>query len=545
MQKDNTRSISVGKFDSSQTDASYDVIVIGSGISGLCCAALLAEKGRRVLALEKHFKVGGYTHTFKRQPYEWDVGLHYIGEVHKKETPARKLFDRITDGTLGWAKMDDNYDRIIFPDRTYDFYSPRERLVEDLKSWFPQEILAIDRYMDLIDLVSKACKGYFMNKAMPKILGQILSPILARPFYRLSDLTTYQQISQLTGDERLLGVLTGQWGDYGLTPRKSSFVMAAAVIGHYLDGGNYPVGGSSQIAANIVNFIRKNGGDIFVSSGVDEVLIRRGKAVGVRLDSGEELPAPHIVSSTGVINTRYRLLKSYYDLDDRDLDLNRNLDFDRQLQKVTPTMGHLCLHIGLKGSAEELKLGTANRWIYPSYDHDQNVENFVRDQSCDLPVLFLSFGSAKDPLWSKHSPGISTMEAITLAHYQWFTKWEERPWRSRGEDYEALKEAYALRMLDKVYEQLPQLEGKVDFYELSTPLSTRDMAHYRHGELYGIEHTPQRFRQNWLRPQSPIKGLYLTGQDTVTTGVTGALFSGLITASVMLKRNLFQELNNS
>ena len=69
MQKDNTRSISVGKFDSSQTDASYDVIVIGSGISGLCCAALLAEKGRRVLALEKHFKVGGYTHNFKRQPY--------------------------------------------------------------------------------------------------------------------------------------------------------------------------------------------------------------------------------------------------------------------------------------------------------------------------------------------------------------------------------------------------------------------------------------------------------------------------------------------
>ena len=315
--------------------------------------------------------------------------------------------------------------------------------------------------------------------------------------------------------------------------------MAAAVIGHYLDGGNYPVGGSSQIAVNIVNFIRKNGGEIFVSSGVDEILIRRGRAVGVRLDNGEELPTSHIVSSAGIINTRYRLLKSYYDLG------NRNVDFNRPLQRVTPTMGHLCLHIGLKGSAEELELGTANRWIYPSYDHDQNVENFVRDQSCDLPVLFLSFGSAKDPLWSKHSPGISTMEAITLAHYQWFTKWEERPWRSRGEDYEALKETYALRMLDKVYEQLPQLEGKVDFYELSTPLSTRDMAHYRHGELYGIEHTPQRLRQNWLRPQSPIKGLYLTGHDTVTSGVTGALFSGLITASVMLKRNLFQELNNS
>ena len=134
MQQDKAQSIRFGKFNSSQTDTSYDAIVIGSGISGLCCAALLAEKGWSVLVLEKHFKVGGYTHTFKRQPYEWDVGLHYIGEVHKKDTPVRKLFDRITDGTLGWAKMNDNYDRLIFPDRTYDFYSPRERLVADLKS---------------------------------------------------------------------------------------------------------------------------------------------------------------------------------------------------------------------------------------------------------------------------------------------------------------------------------------------------------------------------------------------------------------------------
>ena len=101
----------------------YDVIIIGSGISGLTVAALLAKEGQKVLVLEKHFKVGGWTHTFKRKEYEWDVGIHYIGEVHNKKSPTRKLFDIISNNKLQWNKMDANYDRLIFPDQEYNFFS--------------------------------------------------------------------------------------------------------------------------------------------------------------------------------------------------------------------------------------------------------------------------------------------------------------------------------------------------------------------------------------------------------------------------------------
>ncbi|HCI16410.1 MAG TPA: FAD-dependent oxidoreductase, partial [Candidatus Marinimicrobia bacterium] len=61
---------------------SFDTIIIGSGMSGLTAAVLLSQYGQRVLVLEKHFKAGGFTHTFTRKKYEWDVGIHYIGEVH-------------------------------------------------------------------------------------------------------------------------------------------------------------------------------------------------------------------------------------------------------------------------------------------------------------------------------------------------------------------------------------------------------------------------------------------------------------------------------
>ncbi|MDX1453035.1 MAG: NAD(P)-binding protein, partial [Oleiphilaceae bacterium] len=88
----------------------YDVIVIGSGIGGLCNAALLSKLGKKVCVLEQHYTAGGYTHAYEREGYEWDVGVHYIGEVHKPWSMIRRVFDVISDGKLEWAPMDPLYD---------------------------------------------------------------------------------------------------------------------------------------------------------------------------------------------------------------------------------------------------------------------------------------------------------------------------------------------------------------------------------------------------------------------------------------------------
>src|SRR5579862_328513 len=84
----------------------WDTIVIGSGVGGLSTAALLAKHGgHRVLVLERHYTAGGFTHAFRRPGYEWDVGVHYIGQVNNPASPVRAAFDHITDGCLGWNPM--------------------------------------------------------------------------------------------------------------------------------------------------------------------------------------------------------------------------------------------------------------------------------------------------------------------------------------------------------------------------------------------------------------------------------------------------------
>ena len=92
----------------------FDAIVIGSGIGGLACASIMAKLRKwRVLVLEQHFKLGGFTHTFKRPgAWSWDVGLHYVGEMGEGMA-GRRLFDFITDGEVKWNPMPDVYDVFV------------------------------------------------------------------------------------------------------------------------------------------------------------------------------------------------------------------------------------------------------------------------------------------------------------------------------------------------------------------------------------------------------------------------------------------------
>jgi all-trans-retinol 13,14-reductase len=117
----------------------FDALIIGSGMSGMALAAILAKEGKRCLILERHYTPGGFTHVFKRRDYEWDVGIHYIGEVHRPKSMLRKIFDHISDKQLAWADMGDVYDRIVFGDRSYDFVKGVEPFREKMKNYFHSE----------------------------------------------------------------------------------------------------------------------------------------------------------------------------------------------------------------------------------------------------------------------------------------------------------------------------------------------------------------------------------------------------------------------
>lgn len=508
-------------------DKNYDAIVIGSGLGGMTTAVLLAKEGYKVLLLEQHYTAGGFTHTFKRGDWEWDVGLHYVGEVNRENSFMKLAFDLVTDKQLEWNEMSEVYDKIIINKRQFNIPKGVANFKKYLKSEFPGEEKAIDTYVELIFKAANSSVGYFADKVIPEWLSSIAGFFLRRNFFSFSDRTTKEVLDEITKNELLKAVLTAQYGDYGCPPSESSFAIHATVVKHYFGGGAYPVGGGMSIGNAMLPIVEKTGGKVLVSARVKKIIVENGIAKGVLMEDGREIFAKNIISNAGW-QTTFKILVP-----------NSAFDFP----ELKPSPSHICLYAGIDEDIDSYLDGNGNYWIYPGTNHDTSIKNFIKNPSTsEFPVVYISFPSSKDPQWKKTKPNKSTIEIISMMPYSIFAKWENERWKHRGLEYEAFKELLSQRLLSHLYEVLPSLKGKISYYELSTPLSTKHFANYQYGEIYGLDHTPARFRKKELRIRTPYKNFYLTGQDTVSVGIGGALVSGFLTAQVITGKNFMMQI---
>ncbi len=509
------------RYRANRLDGPYDAIVIGSGIGGLTTAACLSRMGKKVIVLEQHYTAGGFTHSYCRNGYEWDVGVHYIGDMGKPTTMGRKLFDHITDGSLRWEPMNPDFDHIFLGDKHYTLTAGKAAYRERLIEQFPEDAAAIDTYLRHIKSVRDSLRLFTLEKVLPGPAAIALRKQREKKQPPFFNQTTREVLEQITDNQTLIAVLTGQWGDNGLPPARSSFIIHCMIAQHYMNGGYYPVGGASRMAESIIPVIQASGGEVFTYASVEKIDLEKGKAVGVTMADGQSIRAPLVISNAGVINTFSKLLPREAPASQR---------YRPLLEHIEPSMASMCLYIGLRDSADNLGLPKSNFWIYPSEHYEAELAKQTDDPDSAIPLVYISFPSAKDPDFLRRYPGRATIEIVAPGPYQWFAAWADQPWGKRGDDYEALKEKLSQRLLEELYRKLPHLRGKVDYYELSTPLSTDFFCRYSHGEIYGLNHNPERFEQNWLKPKTSIPGLYLTGQDVMTCGVLGAMVGGLLTA---------------
>ncbi|MCW3104177.1 MAG: NAD(P)/FAD-dependent oxidoreductase [Bacteroidetes bacterium] len=509
----------------------YDAIIIGSGMGGLTTAAILSKAGKKVLVLEKHYVAGGFTHTFKRKKFEWDVGVHYVGQVNIKDGLLRKAFDYVTDGKLKWSDMGKVYDQAIIAGDVYNFMAGREEQLQQMIAYFPEEEKAIRDYYKLVSKVAGLSLMFFAERTMPDWLSKSVGYFLRRGFYKYSQQTTYEVIRGLTSNEKLISVLSAQCGNYGLPPKKSSFAIHAMVTDHFLDGGNYPVGGSSSIPKSLISVIEANGGTIAISAPVKRIVIENNKATGVEMENGDILRAGKIISNAGIHNTYNKLIRA------------EKSESTTEINNLKASISHICLYVGLKGTDDELALPKHNIWLYNSYELDKDYNAHLEHRHWEPSLSYISFPSAKDTDWARRHPGTSTVQVIASCPYEWVEEWKDMKWKKRGDEYDKYKAEMQERLLEKLYSVLPQLKGKIEVCELSTPLSTRHFSNYERGEIYGLEHSPKRFTLKQLRATTPYKNLYLTGQDIVCVGVGSAMFSGIITSVVILNRNLLSRIS--
>ena len=165
------------RYRPSRLKGPYDALIIGSGIGGLTTASLLSDLGWKVAVLEQHYTAGGNTHSYERAGYDWDVGVHYLGDLGTRTT-TRRMFDWLSQGQLHWAPMDAHYDRFFIGDRVYDAVAGREAFRDNLVGHFPREAQAIDRYLELLREVSRAMRTFTLERTLPPWAAAVAGPLM-------------------------------------------------------------------------------------------------------------------------------------------------------------------------------------------------------------------------------------------------------------------------------------------------------------------------------------------------------------------------------
>ncbi|MBK9371062.1 MAG: NAD(P)/FAD-dependent oxidoreductase [Deltaproteobacteria bacterium] len=501
----------------------FDTIVIGSGIGGMTTAALLARAGQRVLVLEQHYVPGGFTHAFRRKGFVWDVGVHLVGEMGPQAMPGR-LMHTLTEGRLQWENVGPVYDTFHFPDGvSIQFPDNPTDFAKTLKAAFPASAAEIDAYLKDVRLTVRTMKGWMMGRLIPGAFGRAVGPWVGREGAALLNEPTDVALSKIVTDPKLRAVLTAQWGYHGSPPSEAAWALQCLVVRHFLWGAYFPVGGAQAIAPAMLQTVADHGGWTRICADVSELVLEGGRAVGVRMKDGEVIRAPNVVSAIGAWPTVTRLLPEA-----------ARAPWTEGIERLPPSPAHLALYLGFEGDIVAQGAGRSAEWFYNTWDHEEGSWRVSPDAPLPrAPALFTSYPSLKDP---HHDPGPRqrhTGEIITFVPWDAFAKWQGTPWRKRGADYEAFKQRLTDAMLDELFQRHPGLKPLLVHAELGTPVSTDTFARPYHGAIYGLAGTPDRFKNDWLRPQSPIPGLYLSGSDVFIGGVVGAMMGGVLGAAAV------------
>jgi phytoene dehydrogenase-like protein len=467
----------------------YDALVIGAGMSGLGAAIRLAQAGRRVAVLERHYLYGGLNSFYKRGGRRIDSGLHALtnwAPPSERHRPLGRILRQLRIRREELRLGEQRGSRIELGGRTLRFSNDSALLEAEVAAAFPR---SADAYRRLVAEVRGA--GYAYAEEGRVSARAVLADLLPDPLLR----------------EALL--LPVCW--YG-SARENDVDWAQFRIifqSIFLEGLSRPEGGVKTILDVLLRRLRDEGGELRLRAGVARIVREGGGSggpvSGVVLDDGTELEAGFVLSSAGLVETT-RLLG----------------DEAGEVPGGPPTPGaHSFFETISITDRPAASLGFDDTIVF--FQDGERMVYEAPDGLCDARSGVVSvpdnFETPSDPgaTGSPDAPAEGMARVTMLANHT--------AWAGLGADrYASEKERWSEIALDR----LAQLGIDARSHELDrdsfTPLTIERFTGHVGGTVYG---SPDKR----LDGSIGVPGLLLCGTDQGYLGVVGALLSGVTIAN--------------
>jgi carotene isomerase len=491
----------------------FDAIVIGSGIGGLVAGSMLARYGWRVLVCESHTIAGGAAHSFSRRGFHFDSGpSFYCGLTDPQSlNPLSQVLNMLEESIA--AISYDPLGHYHFPEGSLPIYANARNYLDAVAKFAPQGAVELRQFQQKLLVLYEALRG--IPALALRSDWQLIPVLLSR--YGPALLKLLPLVGAIAGSagtlmdrdvrdpwvRRLIDLecfLLSGLKAHGTVAPEIAFMIgerSRAAI-------EYPVGGSGAIVDALVRGLQRWGGKLRLGTPVEQILVESGKTTGVRLQNGETIRAPIVISNATVWDTYTKLL--------RPEDLPESYRKNALSMPAVDSFMHL--HLGIK--AEGLEGLTGHHVVV----HDSKVDITVPGNTCMISI---------PTVWDATlaPPGHHAIHAYTLEPY---AGWEY------GEFYQEKKQARSQSLFQALEKIIPDLRSRIVLESIGTPLTHARFLH-RYQGTYGPAIAAG--TGTWPGPQTPVKGLYRVGDSTMPgIGVPAVAASGILCANTLVNCDL-------
>lgn len=462
-------------------EESYDVVIIGAGISGLICGCYLAKAGMRVVIVEQHDKPGGYFTSFRRKGFLFDAAAHSFGN-YREGGHVNRIFSELGVAQRLVVKRYNPSDIVFTPDFKVTFWNDPAETIAGLVKAFPNEADGIANFIKFLTAASQP------------------------EFVKLKDKTFDHLLRSFLHDEKLINIIAVTvFGNGGLPPSLMHAFSGAKIFSEFImDGGYYPVGGIQRLPDAIVETFRYHKGKLVLKRLVKKIITEKGAVAGVELDGGGQLRAKYVVAACDMIQTYKSLLGE------------RIIGEDKitAVQAMAPSLSTFIVYIGIDGAFEGLPEAGTNIWHLPSYDLD---EVYARVEQC----RFAEAGA----FMFRVNPDYKTVLAFIGAPFKSPEFWKEN------------KKQIASEFIDRLEQRIPHLKEHIVYFDAASPATLQRYTLNHHGAAFGWAKVPSQTFTIMTGKSTSIKRLYFAGHWTsIGFGLPGTCYSGYDIAGRILRK---------
>jgi len=506
----------------------YDVIIIGSGIGGLTCAAKLAKNGKKVLLLEKIGVIGGTSHIFKRDAYYFPMG------------PISFSYPDLLTNILTELGIDEKIEfrrndfQLITPLFDIVYSQAIQELGKSLKKIFAEDRDGIDKFLEELENIMKAIVNvyqwhpdYLIGKKRDKARKTLLSEYMHEfeLIEEYSKISAKQILEEYISNEVLVNFL----GSQGTNKPKMSMVLLATMWCLISEKGIwYPSCGMHGINLLIYETFLKYNGEIKVATAVKEILIdENNRVTGVKTTKNEIFKSKWVISNADYKKTFLELIDPKKIPEDYLNIIKDTAFFDSEF----------CVYLGVNSKKVDLTKIRAQRVYFRKEikpTEKFNLEDFNNRE------IELSF-------WSENARDSAPPEKLALVlrasfPYKSFAHWKLGEMR-RKEGYKEYKKHLAEKLIKTAEEILPGLSSAIEVIDSATPLTYEDWSQRFHGSIAGWSWNVKESKKlpGKLLIETPIDNLLMVGMYAASElflgGYPTAMYTGNLAADLVLEKS--------